>query len=48
MTEVLGHASLDTTQRYIDEADIVETVAASIIDDILAGAKPERRGLRAV
>ena len=44
----MGHASLDTTQRYIDEADIVETVAASVIDDILDGGKPKQRRLRAI
>jgi hypothetical protein len=48
LKERMGHASLDTTQRYIDEADVVETVAARVIDDILGGAKPKRRSLRAI
>jgi hypothetical protein len=44
----MGHASLDTTQRYIDDAEVVETTAANAIDDILAGAQPARRHLRTV
>ena len=48
LKERMGHASLETTQRYIDEADVVETVAASVIDDILDGARPDPRRLRAV
>ncbi len=48
LMERMGHASLETTQRYIDEADIVTTEAADVIDDMLAGAKPQRRRLRGI
>jgi integrase len=48
LKERMGHASLDTTQRYIHEADIVETLAANVIDNILAGTQPARRRLRVI
>jgi integrase len=48
LKERMGHKSLVTTQRYIDDADVIETVAAAVIDDILTGAKPPRRQLRAL
>jgi hypothetical protein len=44
----MGHKSLVTTQRYIDDADVIETVAAAVMDDILTGAKPPQRQLRAL
>ena len=43
LKERMGHASMDTTQRYIDDSDVVETTAASTIDDILGGAHSAHR-----
>ena len=48
LKERMGHQSLVSTQRYIDDADVIETVAASVIDDLLAGNEPRPRRLQAL
>jgi integrase len=42
----MGHRRLETTQRYIHDADIVDTSAADVMDELMSSPTPRKRRRR--